>query len=48
MAKEIERKFLMDLTHWPRDTEGTPYRQGYLSVTEKGISGFESKEILQH
>ena len=37
MAKEIERKFLMDLTHWPRDTEGTPYRQGYLSVTEKGI-----------
>ncbi|MBT4735830.1 MAG: CYTH domain-containing protein [Candidatus Marinimicrobia bacterium] len=37
MAKEIERKFLMDLTHWPRDTEGTPYRQGYLSITKKGI-----------
>ena len=35
MAKEIERKFLMDLTHWPRDTEGTPYRQGYLSTVKE-------------
>ncbi|MBN4081452.1 CYTH domain-containing protein [Caldithrix abyssi] len=37
MAKEIERKFLMDLTHWPDDTEGVPYRQGYIAVTDYGI-----------
>ncbi len=37
MAKEIERKFLMDLTHWPGDVKGVPYRQGYIAVTENGI-----------
>jgi len=36
MAIEIERKFLMDLTHWPQDAKGIPYRQGYLADTEKG------------
>jgi len=37
MAIEIERKFLMNLTHWPGDTVGVPYRQGYLAITENGI-----------
>ena len=37
MAKEIERKYLMNLTHWPENDKGTPYRQGYLAITDKGI-----------
>lgn len=37
MATEIERKFLMDLSHWPGDSEGGPYQQGYLAITKKGI-----------
>ncbi len=37
MAKEIERKFLMDLNGWSTNVIGVPYRQGYLAVTAKGI-----------
>ena len=37
MAKEIERKFLMDLNHWSKDEKGLLYQQGYLAITEKGI-----------
>ena len=37
MAKEIERKFLMDLNGWSTNVIGVPYRQGYLAVTVKGI-----------
>ena len=37
MAKEIERKFLMDLDHWDSDVLGISYLQGYVAITEKGI-----------
>ncbi|MBT3663507.1 MAG: CYTH domain-containing protein [Candidatus Marinimicrobia bacterium] len=37
MAIEIERKFLMDLSYWDEGSEGVPYRQGYLAVTQMGI-----------
>jgi len=43
MAIEIERKFLMDLSHWPSDERGVPYRQGYLAVTEKGVVRVRTK-----
>ena len=43
MAKEIERKFLMDLNYWSTDVIGVPYRQGYLAVTEKGIVRVRTK-----
>jgi len=46
MAKEIERKFLMDLNHLPPDTKDTPYRQGYLSITKKGIVRVRIKEDI--
>ena len=37
MAKEIERKFLMDLRKWPKDQKGVLYQQGYLAITDQGI-----------
>ena len=37
MAKEIERKFLMDLRKWPKDQRGVLYQQGYLAITDQGI-----------
>ena len=32
MAREIERKFLVDATHGIPTRRGEPYRQGYLST----------------
>lgn len=43
MAKEIERKFSMDLNFWSTDVIGVHYRQGYLAVTEKGIVRVRTK-----
>jgi adenylate cyclase len=37
MAKEIERKFLIDINKWPTNQKGILYQQGYLAITEKGI-----------
>jgi len=37
MAKEIERKFLIDINKWPTNQKGISYQQGYLAITEKGI-----------
>ena len=34
MAKEIERKFLMNLNHWPENEKGLLYEQGYLAITK--------------
>ena len=38
MAKEIERKFLMNLNHWPKNEKGLLYELGYLALRIKGIS----------
>ena len=37
MAKEIERKFLVDLAHWPNETKGAHFEQGYIAITDSGI-----------
>ena len=37
MAKEIERKFLVDLGHWPNEAKGSHFEQGYIAITESGI-----------
>ena len=37
MAKEIERKFLMDLAHWPNEAKGVHFEQGYIAITDSGI-----------
>ena len=37
MAKEIERKFIMNLNEWPKNQKGILYKQGYLAITDKGI-----------
>ena len=44
MAKEIERKFLMNLNHWPKNEKGLQYEQGYLAITKKGITRVRIKE----
>ena len=44
MAKEIERKFLMNLNHWPKNEKGLLYEQGYLAITKKGITRVRIKE----
>jgi CYTH domain-containing protein len=35
MAKEIERKFLVNLAEWKPGSSGVFYRQGYLFTSEK-------------
>ena len=37
MAKEIERKFLVDLAHGPNETKGAHFEQGYIAITDSGI-----------
>ncbi len=37
MAKEIERKFLVDLEHWPNEAKGVHFEQGYIAITNSGI-----------
>jgi CYTH domain-containing protein len=37
MAKEIERKFLVDAALWRAETAGTLYRQGYLSSVKERV-----------
>ena len=37
MAKEIERKLLVDLAHWPNETKGAHFEQGYIAITDSGI-----------
>ena len=37
MAKEIERKFLVDLAHWPNEAKGLHFEQGYIAITDSGI-----------
>lgn len=37
MAKEIERKFLVNMAGWRPAASGTPYRQGYLSSVNERI-----------
>ena len=44
MVKEIERKFLMNLNHWPKNEKGLLYEQGYLAITKKGIARVRIKE----
>ena len=37
MAKEIERKFLVNTTLWRAMAVGTRYRQGYLSSVKERV-----------
>ena len=46
MAKEIERKFLIDINKWPTNQKGILYQQGYLAITEKGIIRIRIKAEL--
>jgi len=46
MAKEIERKFLIDINKWPENQKGILYQQGYLAITDKGIIRVRIKEKL--
>ena len=38
MAKEIERKFIVDPAKLPDDLIGTDYQQGYLSINDSGVT----------
>ena len=38
MAKEIERKFLVNPTKLPAGQNGDEYMQGYLSITDTGVT----------
>ena len=38
MAKEIERKFLVNPSNLPAGQNGDEYMQGYLSITDTGIT----------
>ena len=37
MAKEIERKFIVDPAKLPNDLIGIDYQQGYLSINDSGV-----------
>ena len=38
MAKEIERKFIVDPAKLPNDLIGIDYQQGYLSINDSGVT----------
>ena len=38
MAKEIERKFIVDPAKLPNDLIGIDYQQGYLSINDAGVT----------
>ena len=38
MAKEIERKFLVNPSKLPAGRNGDEYMQGYLSITDRGVT----------
>ena len=38
MAKEIERKFLVNPSKLPSKRNGDEYKQGYLSITDTGVT----------
>ncbi len=38
MAKEIERKFLVNPSKLPAERYGDEYKQGYLSITDTGVT----------
>ena len=38
MAKEIERKFLVNPSKLPAERNGDEYMQGYLSITDTGVT----------
>ena len=38
MAKEIERKFVVDPAKLPNDLIGIDYQQGYLSINDSGVT----------
>jgi len=49
MAKEIERKFIVDPAKLPNDMNGIEYQQGYLSINDSGVTRiriFDEKAIL--
>jgi CYTH domain-containing protein len=37
MAKEIERKYLLDLSKWTPQSEGTHFKQGYLNAQKERV-----------
>ena len=38
MAKEIERKFIVDPAKLPNNLTGIDYQQGYLSINDAGVT----------
>lgn len=46
MAKEIERKFLINPNLLPDSIKGEKYKQGYISITENGVVRVRIKEKL--
>ena len=38
MAKEIERKFIVDPAKLPNNLTGIDYQQGYLSINDSGVT----------
>ena len=38
MAKEIERKFIVDPAKLPNDLIGIDYQQGYISINDSGVT----------